>query len=188
MIMTRTSDARARRSVGPGQLVQPQVQAIGKIDLPPTARARRGSRPCRRSPCRRGIWSPPCGRWSPRATRMAVRSAAAPSATRPFGRAPGSRPWGRCPAACFGQQPSSATAPDAGAGTGRAHTWRGCAPGSTWPCARTPHPRAAEIEGLLVVVGEEELLVEGWEVAERISSISWRRRREKWRDAFVSRS
>lgn len=47
--------------------------------------------------------------------------------------------------------------------------------------------RAVEIEGLFVV-DEEELLVAFCEVAERISSISWRRRREKWRDASVSRS
>jgi hypothetical protein len=56
--------------------------------------------------------------------------------------------------------------------------------GARWVAANS---RAAEIEGLFVV-GEEELLVGGWEVAERISSISWRRRREKWSDAFVSRS
>jgi hypothetical protein len=44
--------------------------------------------------------------------------------------------------------------------------------------------RAVDIEGL---VAEEEA-VEEVEVAERISSMSWRRRREKWRDVSVSRS
>jgi hypothetical protein len=42
--------------------------------------------------------------------------------------------------------------------------------------------RAVEMEGLL---DEEEA---GLEVAERMSSMSWRRRREKWRDLLVSRS
>lgn len=46
--------------------------------------------------------------------------------------------------------------------------------------------RAVEIEGLLVEE-EEEALVE-LEVAERMSSMSCRRRREKWRDGSVSRS
>lgn len=46
--------------------------------------------------------------------------------------------------------------------------------------------RAVEIEALFV--DEEEVLVGFWEVAARMSSMSWRRRREKCRDVSVSRS
>jgi hypothetical protein len=42
--------------------------------------------------------------------------------------------------------------------------------------------RAVDIDGLPPA---EEV---GFEVAERMSSMSWRRRREKWRDVSVSRS
>ena len=44
--------------------------------------------------------------------------------------------------------------------------------------------RAVDIEELAA----EELEFAGPEVAARMSSMSWRRRREKWRDVSVSRS